>query len=199
MDCLHLHGIKSIWTGLRYCTYNSRIKSPLQAAAAPLQKLKSCCVGWRSGDRLGHRRIFHFFASKDSWVTAFAVFLGPLSICCVTHRVGFVAFGRMWAEIIVLYASEFTPILLSAVTWPTNSSEFPPLAAVRVRPRTLPPPRLDHQMLLYCSRLFFSRHPDTSSSWFHPSKEADSRNSRGFFRLKHCVIVHFSCLRGLLM
>ncbi len=59
--------------------------------------------GWKSDDWLGHCRIFHCFAFKNSCV-AFAVYFGSLSSCTMKRRpINFVAFGRIWAESISLY------------------------------------------------------------------------------------------------
>ncbi len=73
----------------------------------------ACSIRLRSGDWLGHCRIFHFFTFKNSWV-AFAVCFGSSSICTMKRRpINFAAFGWIWAESISLYTSEFIWLLLS--------------------------------------------------------------------------------------
>ncbi len=84
----------------------------------------------QSGDWLGHCRIFHFFAFKNSWV-AFAVCFGSSSICTMKRRpINFAAFGWIWAASISLYTSEFFHLLLSSVTSSINTSNPEPLEAM---------------------------------------------------------------------
>ncbi len=112
-------------------------------------KWNSCSIGLRSGDWLGHCRIFHFITFKNSWV-AFAGCFGSSSICAKKHHpINFAAFGWIWAESISLYTSKFIRLLLSSVTSPLNTSNPVPLEAMHAHASHC----LHHvsQMMLYGS------------------------------------------------
>ncbi len=75
----------------------------LSASSFVFSKWNAYSIGLKSDNWLGHYRIFHFFAFKNSCV-AFAVYFGSLSSCTMKRRpINFVAFGRIWAESISLY------------------------------------------------------------------------------------------------
>ena len=119
----------------------------------------------------------------------FIVCLWPLSIRTMEHAIIFEAFSWMWEKSIALYTSEYILILLLAVKPLMNSSyivPFPPSHTI-----TLPPTSvthhvvhndLDHELFLSWSTFFSSHLSDTVLSWFHPSKESDSRPWESFFR-----------------
>ena len=112
----------------------------LSAFSFVFSKWNACSIGLRSGDWLGHCRIFHFFALKNSWV-AYAVCFGSLSICIVKrHPINFAEFVWIWADRISLNTSEFIRLLLSSVTSSINTSDPVPLEARHAHVITLPPP-----------------------------------------------------------
>ncbi len=143
----------------------------LSAFSFVFSKWNACSIELRSGDWLGHFRIFHFFTFKNSWVT-FAVCFGSSSICTMKCRpINIAPFDWIWAESISLYTSEFIQLLLSSVTPSINTSNPVPLEAMHAHAITL----LHHvsQMLLYAldhelfqafSILYSSRHSGTGWS-----------------------------------
>ena len=111
----------------------------------PFQWLKSCSVGGRSGDWLGHGRIFHFFAFKRSWVSFTVCFLLLASSICTLKRcpISVLACSGMQAESIALYISEF--LLDSISSDIINKQQWVhSLAALYVHAITLPLPWLTH-------------------------------------------------------
>ncbi len=123
----------------------------LSAFSFVFSKWNACSIGLRSGDWLGHCRIFHFFTFKNSRV-AFAVCLGHRPVVLKRHPINFAAFGWIWADSISLYTSEFIQLLLSSVTSSINTSNPVPLEAMHSHAITL----LHHvsQMMLYALELF---------------------------------------------
>ncbi len=135
-------------------------------------KWNACPIGLKSGDWLGHCRIFNFFIFKNSWV-AFAVCCGSLSTCTMKRRpINFAAFGWIWAEIISLYTSEFFRLLVSSVTSSINTSNPAPLEAMHAHAITLLHRvsqmmlyALDHELFQAFCILFSSRHSGTGRSF----------------------------------
>ncbi len=78
--------------------------------------MKCSSIRLRSGDGLGHCRIFY------SWVD-FAVCFESSFICIMKrHPINFAAFSWIWLESISLFTSEFIRLLLSSVLSSLNTS-----------------------------------------------------------------------------
>ncbi len=143
----------------------------LSAFSFVFSKWNACSIELKSGDWLGHCRIFHFLTFKNSWV-AFAECFGSLSIRTMKRRpINFAAFGLNLAEGISLYTSEFIQLLLSSVTSSINTSNPVPLEAMHAHAITLLHSdsqmmlcALDHELFQAFSILFSSRHSCTGWS-----------------------------------
>ncbi len=159
-------GFPPLWCFARhYCLFVG-----LSAFSFVFSKWNACSIGLKSGDCLGHCRIFHFFTLKNSWV-AFAVCFRSLSICTMKRRpINFVAFDWIWAESISLYTSEFIWLLLFSVTSSLNTSNPVLLEAMHAHAFTLLHHvsqmrlyALDHELFQAFSILFSSCH--SSIGW----------------------------------
>ncbi len=94
----------------------------LSAFSFVYSKWNACSIGLKSGDWLGHCKIFHFFNLQKLlgcfccmfWVIVHLYYDAPSNQLC--------AFDWIWAESIYLYTSEFIRLLLSSVTPSLNTS-----------------------------------------------------------------------------
>ncbi len=152
-------------------------------------KWNACSIRLKSGDWLGHCKIFHFFNLQKLlgcfccmfWVIVHLYYDALSNQLC--------AFDWIWAESIYLYTSEWIRLLLSSVTSSLNTSNPVPLEAMHDHAITLLHHvsqmmlyALDHELFQAFSILFSSRHSGTGLSSFQPSNECFSRSGLAFFR-----------------
>ncbi len=119
-------------------------------------------ISLRSGDGLGHWRIFHFFTFRNSWV-AFPECFGSLSICAVKrHPITFAAFGWMWAEsprhFRIYPARSVSRHIIHKLQWTCSTDSH-------ARAVTLPPLCLTDDVVWFGSCSFSSLHFSPPIIW----------------------------------
>lgn len=105
-----------------------------------LRRLKSCSIGSRSGDWLGHWGMSHFFCLKSTFI--------PLQLCAVLSARQHLAQSEEKAD---LQSSECILLLLSAATSQINTNNPVWLTAIRANARALPPSCLADDVLCFRS------------------------------------------------
>ncbi len=143
---------------------------------SPLQLVKLCSIGFKSGDWLGSSKTLHFFALINS-LTELAECFGSLSWCKMKHfTINLVAFSWILVSKMVLYPSKFILLLSSFVKSSVKLRGPVPATACVLMPWH----HLHHalQMRLYAwdllqfpffSTLLLSLHLDKGSSLSHQS------------------------------
>ncbi len=146
----------------------------LSALSFVLSKWNACSVGLKSGNWLGHCRIFHLLPSKSPGLFLLYV-LGhcPLVIWSAIQSTLLHLTESGQRVYISQYTSELIRLLLSSVTLSLNTSNPVPLEAMHMHPSY--DPHMFHRWccvlcIVSCSKPFSSCHSGTGLS-FLPSKE----------------------------